>query len=112
MYESITQPTNDRFLQPEEKKTCNGWIPIVQTGTTRGTIEASIWKRCRCYQCQNKEGFPGGRPSNDYELVVPFQIILDPKLTQKAANNWLVLPPWRDLNFMKSRNQPLDVPSL
>ena len=102
MYESIIQPTNDRFLRPKEKKACNGWITIVRTGTTRGTVKASVWKRCRCYQCQNNEGFPGGCPSTDFELVVPFKIIIDPKLTRKTDINWL-LAPWQELTGLKLR---------
>ncbi|KAI8577569.1 hypothetical protein K450DRAFT_251460 [Umbelopsis ramanniana AG] len=77
MFESIIQPTNDRFLQPKEKKACNGWIPIVRSLTSRGKIEVSVWKRCRYYQCQYKEGFRDERPSTDFELVFPFRVIFD-----------------------------------
>jgi hypothetical protein len=43
---------------------------------------------------------PGGRPSTDFELVSPFQIIFDPKMKQRGHIDWL-LSPWRDLIFMK-----------
>ncbi|KAI8579734.1 hypothetical protein K450DRAFT_241262, partial [Umbelopsis ramanniana AG] len=69
MYESIIQPTDDRFLQPKEKKACNGWIPMVRSVTSRGKIEVS-------------EVFRDERPSADFEVVFPFQIIFDPKRTQ------------------------------
>ncbi|KAG2185406.1 hypothetical protein INT44_002197 [Umbelopsis vinacea] len=105
MYQTITQPTNDRFLPPKKKKTCNSWIPIVQTVTTRNTVEASVWRMCKCYQGQNKKGFPGGRPITDFQLVFPFQIIFDPKLTQREDITWL-LAPWRDLNLLKLINLP------
>jgi hypothetical protein len=55
---------------------------------------------CRCYQCPNQKGFPGGRPSTDFELVSPLQIIFDPKIKQRDHIDWL-LAPWRDLTFME-----------
>jgi hypothetical protein len=32
------------FLQPSEKKAFNAWITMARTGTTRGTVEASVCK--------------------------------------------------------------------
>ena len=99
MYESIINPTNDRTFQPKENKSCNGWITIVQAGTTRG-VHACVWKICRCYQCPNKEGFPGGRPSTDFWTGESFPEHFWPKMKQRDHIDWL-LAPWRDLTFMK-----------
>jgi hypothetical protein len=52
------------------------------------------------YKKKKKEGFPGGRPSTDFKLVSPFQIIFDPKMKQRDHIDWL-LSPWRDLIFME-----------
>ncbi|KAI8578413.1 hypothetical protein K450DRAFT_247779 [Umbelopsis ramanniana AG] len=112
MYESIILPTNDRVLQPKEKKACNGWIPILRSVTSRGKIEVDVWKRCRCFQCQYKEGFPDERPSTDFELMFPFHIIFDPRRTQMKALDWLLLAPWRDLKFMELQNRRLDISSV
>jgi hypothetical protein len=49
----------------------------------------------------SKQGrIPGGRPSTDFELVSPFQIIFDPRMKQRDHIDWL-LAPWRNLTFMK-----------
>jgi hypothetical protein len=50
-------------------------------------------------QCE----IPGGRPSTDFELVVPFQIIIDPKLQRKTDISWLLIAPLQDLIAMKLR---------
>ncbi|KAI9280259.1 hypothetical protein BC943DRAFT_340251 [Umbelopsis sp. AD052] len=57
-------------------------------------------------QCQNKGELPGGRPSTDFVLVSPFQVIFDPKLEQFDHVNWLMAP-WRDLAYMASNKTKL-----
>ncbi|KAI8575607.1 hypothetical protein K450DRAFT_260880, partial [Umbelopsis ramanniana AG] len=87
MYESVILPTNDRFLQPKEKKACM---------KSRGKIEVY-------------EGFPHERPNTDFELMIPFHNIFDSKRTQMKALDWLLLAPWRDLKFTELRNRRLDI---
>ena len=106
LYESIIKPTNDRVPLQKAKKPCNGWITLVSSGTGLGKpIKPSVWKMCKCYQCQNMEEFPDGRPITDFVLLSPFQIIFDPQVAGKTLVDWM-LAPMRDIAFMTNLMVP------
>jgi hypothetical protein len=102
MYETIIKPTIDRFPLQKTKKQRNGWILLLSLGTDRGKpVEPSVWKMCKCYQCQNKEDLPDGRPITDFVLLSPFQIIFDPQLFGRTRFNRM-LAPVRDIAVLMS----------
>lgn len=59
-----------------------------------------LWSLLRMSSTMN---VPGGRPRIDFELLGPFQIIINPKLQRKADSDWLLLAAWQDLTAMKLR---------